>query len=357
MSVAIVTGSSGLVGSEAVKFLCDKGFDVIGIDNDMRSYFFGTDGSTSWLKDILLKTYKNYIHYNIDIRNTEDIKHIFLKYQNDISLIVHCAAQPSHDWAAKEPITDFEINANGTINLLELTRQFCSSAIFIFMSTNKVYGDSPNSLPLEVLDTRIECDRNHKYFQYGIDESMTIDQSKHSVFGASKVAADIMCQEYGRYFGLKAGIFRGGCLTGPYHSGVELHGFLSYLIKCQITNKLYYIYGHEGKQVRDNIHSSDLINAFWCFFQNPKYGEVYNIGGSRYSNCSILEASNIIETISHKKLNYNNITDARSGDHVWWISDTRKFQKDYPNWNYNYNITDIIKDITAAVADREGIAL
>jgi|688.fasta_scaffold329728_2 CDP-paratose 2-epimerase len=357
MSVAIVTGSSGLVGSETVKFLCDKGFDVIGIDNDMRSYFFGKDGSTNWLTNLLIKNYKNYTHYNIDIRNIEEIKKIFNLYKDNISTIIHCAAQPSHDWAAKEPITDFEVNALGTINLLELTRQICPDASFIFMSTNKVYGDSPNFLPLEIKDTRIECNKNHRYFEYGIDESMSIDQSKHSVFGASKIAADIMCQEYGKYFGLKIGIFRGGCLTGPYHSGVELHGFLSYLIKCQLTNKIYNIYGYNGKQVRDNIHSFDLINAFWYFLQNPKYGEVYNIGGSRFSNCSIIEASQIIEKITNKKLNYINIDDARSGDHMWWISDTRKFQKDYPEWKYTYSINLIINDIIEAIVDREGIIL
>lgn len=357
MSVAIVTGSSGLVGSETVKFLCNKGFDVIGIDNDMRSYFFGKDGSTAWLANFLIQNYKNYNHHNIDIRDIEEIKKIFMFFKQDISAIIHCAAQPSHDWASQEPLTDFSVNALGTINLLELTRKFCPDASFIFMSTNKVYGDSPNYLPLEIQENRIECDKSHKYFQYGIDESMTIDQSKHSVFGASKVAADIMCQEYGRYFGLKVGIFRGGCLTGPYHSGVELHGFLSYLIKCQLTNKLYNIYGYNGKQVRDNIHSFDLINAFWHFLQNPKNGEVYNIGGSRFSSCSIIEASQIIEKISNKKLNYVNIEQSRSGDHIWWISDTRKFQKDYPNWNYTYSIDLIIQDIVNAVADRENIKL
>lgn len=355
MSIALVTGSSGLVGSETVNFLCDKGFDVIGIDNNMRSYFFGNEGSTEWMTQILTKNNRNFIHHNIDIRDYESITKIFQSY--DIELIVHCAAQPSHDWASKEPLTDFSVNAIGTLNLLENTRKIRPNATFIFMSTNKVYGDTPNYLPLEYKEKRIECNTNHMYYKDGIDESMTIDQSKHSVFGASKVAADIMTQEYGKYFGIKTGIFRGGCLTGPYHSGVELHGFLSYLIKCQITGKEYTIYGYDGKQVRDNIHSYDLINAFWHFYLEPKFGEVYNIGGSRFSNCSILEACDIIEKISDKKLKYTLNSNARSGDHKWWISDTKKFQNHYPNWKYTYNIEDMIKDMIYAIADREKVQL
>lgn len=356
MSVAIVTGSSGLVGSETVRFLCEKGFDVIGIDNNMRKYFFGDSGSTTWLTEILINKYKSYTHYNEDIRNYDNLKIIFNKYKN-IELIVHCAAQPSHDWASKEPITDFSINALGTLNLLELTRQICPNAVFIFMSTNKVYGDRPNYLPIIEKEYRFECDTNHNFYQNGIDESMNIDQCKHSVFGASKVSADIMCQEYGRYFGMNIGIFRGGCLTGPFHSGVELHGFLSYLIKCQLIEKKYVIYGYKGKQVRDNIHSYDLINAFWSFFNSPISGAVYNMGGSRINSCSILEASSVIENISGKKLNYSLIDDPRSGDHIWWISDVSKFQKDYPDWSYKYKLDNIISEIIYTIADKEGISI
>lgn len=356
MSIAIVTGSSGLVGSETVKFLCEKGFDVIGLDNNMRKYFFGEQGSTVWMTELLTKNYKSYSHYSIDIRDYDQIKSLIQKYQK-IDLVVHCAAQPSHDWACKEPITDFSINALGTMNLLEIIRVHSPNTVFIFMSTNKVYGDSPNRLPITEQEFRFECDNTHIYFNNGINETLSIDQSKHSIFGASKVAADIMSQEYGKYFDMNIGVFRGGCLTGPYHSGVELHGFLSYLIYCQLTGKKYNIYGYKGKQVRDNIHSYDLINAFWHFFNNPKQGEIYNIGGSRYSNCSIIEASQIIEKISFKKLQYNLLDNPRSGDHIWWISDITKFKQDYPNWNYRYNLVDTITDIIYAIADRHQIVI
>lgn len=350
MSVVLVTGSSGLIGSETVRFFIEKGFDVVGIDNNMRSYFFGQEGSTDWNAE-RLKKLNRYRHETIDIRDYNAILSLFKSFGNEISLVVHTAAQPSHDWAAKEPITDFSVNALGTMHLLEATRIHAPDSVFIFTSTNKVYGDTPNNLPLIELEKRWEIDSSHQYYKYGIDESMSIDQTKHSVFGASKVAADIMVQEYGRYFGLKTGVFRGGCLTGPAHSGAELHGFLSYLVKCAMSNKPYTIFGYKGKQVRDNIHSFDLVNAFWHYFQNPMAGKVYNIGGSRHSNCSVLEAIDIIEEISGKKLDYSVSEQNRIGDHIWWISDVSSFASDYPNWNYSYNLHQILVEIVATTSN------
>jgi CDP-paratose 2-epimerase len=357
MSVAIVTGSSGLIGSETVRFLHDKGMDVVGIDNNMRAYFFGEDGSTDWNAQLLKNALPRYRHLDLDIRDQDSITRVFQEYGRAIALIVHCAAQPSHDWAAREPFTDFTINACATLYLLEAARRFSPDATFIFTSTNKVYGDTPNFLPLIETGSRWECDPSHPYSEFGIDESMSIDQSKHSVFGASKVAADIMCQEYGRYFGLKTGVFRGGCLTGPAHSGAELHGFLAYVVKCQLTGRPYTIFGYKGKQVRDNIHSNDLVNAFWCFHQSPKPGSVYNIGGARHSNCSILEAIETIEELSGKKLNYTISEQARAGDHIWWISDVRKFKNDFPEWNFKYDVRTILNEIVAATAEKEKIKL
>jgi len=340
MNIAIITGSHGLIGSESVTFFSEKMDLIIGIDNDQRAYFFGKEASTLWNKTILEEKFNNYKHYNEDIRDFNSLEKIFKEYQKDIKLIIHTAAQPSHDWAAKEPITDFTINANGTLNLLELTRQNCPEAVFIFTSTNKVYGDSPNELPLIELEKRWEIDKTHQYFKDGIDESMSIDQSKHSVFGASKVAADVMVQEYGKYFNMKTAVFRGGCLTGPNHSGAQLHGFLSYLMKCSISNTHYTIFGYKGKQVRDNIHAWDLVNMFWHFYNAPKHGEVYNAGGGRFSNCSMIEAIEICENITGNKMNYSYSNDNRSGDHIWYISDVNKFKKHYPNWEYRYNLTD-----------------
>ncbi len=357
MSVAIVTGSSGLIGSETVRSLHAKGFDVVGIDNNMRAYFFGADGSTDWAATGLINSLPKYTHLNEDIRDQAAVNKIFAKFGKSISIVVHCAAQPSHDWAAKEPITDFSVNALATIYMLEATRQHCPDATFIFTSTNKVYGDTPNFLPLIETPMRWECDKSHTYAEHGIDESMTIDQSKHSVFGASKVAADVMCQEYGRYFGTKVGVFRGGCLTGPAHSGAELHGFLAYLVKCQLTGRPYTIFGYKGKQVRDNIHSFDLVSAFWEFHQNPRPGAVYNMGGSRHSNCSMLEAIKMVRDISGRELNYTLSDQSRAGDHIWWISDVRKFKHDYPTWNYRYDMRAILKEIVHATAEREKIAL
>ncbi len=345
MSVAIVTGSSGLIGSEAVEFFSSRFDKVIGIDNNMRAYFFGEDGSTNWNKERLENSFENFESKEVDIRDYNSLESIFKEYNQDISLIIHSAAQPSHDWAAKEPITDFTVNATGTLNLLELTRHYCPEAVFIFTSTNKVYGDTPNDLPLVELDKRWELKEGHDYFKYGIDESMSIDNSKHSVFGASKVAADVMVQEYGRYFDLKTGIFRGGCLTGPNHSGAQLHGFLSYLMKCAINGDHYTIFGYKGKQVRDNIHSYDLINMFWHFYQNPRNGEVYNAGGSRHSNCSMQEAIELCTNISGNKMNYSYAESNRIGDHIWYISDVRKFQEHYPDWQYKYDLNDILSQI------------
>ena len=338
MEIALITGSSGLIGGEAVEFLSSKFDLILGVDNNLRSYFFGEDGSTLWNKNRLLNHFPNFKSYDIDIRDYSSLQKIFDEYGNDIKLIIHAAAQPSHDWAAKEPLTDFAINANGTLNMLELTRLYSPEAVFIFTSTNKVYGDTPNTLPLVELEKRWEIDDTHPYFQKGIDELMSIDQTKHSVFGASKVSADIMVQEYAKYFGLKTGIFRGGCLTGPNHSGAQLHGFLAYLLKCAINGNPYTIFGYKGKQVRDNIHSFDLINMFWNFYQHPRPGEVYNAGGGRYSNCSMLEAIELCEKITGKKINYHYDNTPRIGDHIWYISDVSKFILHYPRWYWTYNL-------------------
>jgi len=339
---ALITGSAGLIGSESVRFFAEKGFDIVGIDNDMRKYFFGDEASTEWNNNLLKEKYKNYKHYKADIRNNDEIEKIFKEHKFD--LIIHTAAQPSHDWATKEPLTDFTVNANGTLNLLEAFRKHCPEAVFIFTSTNKVYGDKPNELSLVELEKRWEIEKGHKYWN-GIDEFMSIDQSKHSVFGASKVAADIMVQEYGRYFGLNTGTFRGGCLTGPQHSGAQLHGFLAYLVKCIATGQKYTIFGYKGKQVRDNIHSFDLVNMFWHFYQNPRQGEVYNAGGARHSNISILEAIEKLENILEKKAIYEYNETNRIGDHIWYISDVSKFKKHYPDWDFKYGIDDILKQI------------
>ncbi len=344
MKIALITGSAGLIGSQASEFLHDKGFKIIGIDNDMRSYFFGEEASTDISRISLEKNLNNYIHYQTDIRNYTELEKIFKKYSIDIKIVIHTAAQPSHDWASKEPLTDFSINATGAMNMLELTRLYCPKATFIFTSTNKVYGDTPNRLNIIEMDNRWECFENDNL--YSINESMSIDNTKHSIFGASKVAADIMCQEYGKYFNMNVGIFRGGCLTGPNHAGTELHGFLSYLVKCIIHNKPYTIFGYKGKQVRDNIHSLDLINMFWEFHKNPKQGEVYNAGGGRDNSISILEAINTINRIAGT--NWNNYTiseENRIGDHIWYISDFTKFKNDYPNWDITISLEDIIKQM------------
>jgi len=352
MKLIIITGSTGLIGSESARYFSEKGFQVIGIDNDMRRYFFGEEASTIWNRQRLESELPEYTHYDADIRDVTEMENIFRKYGSDIELIIHTAAQPSHDWAAQEPFTDFSINATGTLIMLEMTRRYCPEAVFIFTSTNKVYGDAPNSLPLIEHEKRWEVDPSHQYARHGIDESMTIDQSTHSLFGTSKVAADVTVQEYGRYFGMKTGIFRGGCLTGPDHSGAMLHGFLAYLMKCTVTGNEYTVLGYKGKQVRDNIHSYDLVNAFYYFYNNPRKGEVYNIGGSRHANCSILEAISMCEEIAGKKLNWNYKDINRIGDHIWWISDVRKFQSHYPECSYRYGLRETLQGIYHALVKR-----
>ena len=338
MNIALITGASGLIGGESVEFFSSKFDLVIGIDNNMRSYFFGKEASTDWNLNRLVAETPNFKPYPIDIRNYEALEVVFKQYGNDIKLIVHAAAQPSHDWAAKEPLTDFSVNATGTLNMLELCRLNCPDAVFIFTSTNKVYGDTPNYLPLVELDKRWEIATDHPYYKEGIDELMSIDHTKHSVFGASKVAADIMVQEYGKYFGIKAGVFRGGCLTGPNHSGAQLHGFLAYLMKCALTGDHYTIFGYKGKQVRDNIHCYDLVNMFWHFYQQPRLGEVYNAGGGRDANCSMLEAIEWCEKLSGKKMNWTYSETNRIGDHIWYISDLSKFKLHYPAWSRKYDL-------------------
>ncbi|MFZ7116500.1 MAG: NAD-dependent epimerase/dehydratase family protein [Bacteroidota bacterium] len=352
MKIALITGSSGLIGGESVEFFADKFDLVIGIDNNLRSYFFGNESSTTWNKDRLENSIPNFTSYNIDIRDFNALEIVFKKYGTDIRLIVHTAAQPSHDWAAKEPLTDFGVNATGTLNMLELCRQNCPDSVFIFTSTNKVYGDTPNHLPLVELENRWEISEDHSYYKNGIDENMSIDQTKHSVFGASKVAADVMVQEYGRYFGLKTAVFRGGCLTGPNHSGAQLHGFLSYLMKCSISGDPYRIFGYKGKQVRDNIHSYDLVNMFWHFYNNPKQGELYNAGGGRFSNCSMLEAIELCEKISGNKLDYTYEENNRIGDHIWYITDVSKFRNHFPQWEYQFSLESTLVEMHSNMTSR-----
>ncbi len=352
MNIALITGSAGLIGSEAVAFLSSKFDLIVGLDNNLRQYFFGAEASTDWNRNRLEQQFSNYKHHNADIREVSQLEVIFKEYGTDLKMILHTAAQPSHDWAAKEPFTDFTVNANGTLNMLEMTRLHCPEAVFIFTSTNKVYGDNPNYLPLIETETRWEIDATHPYFEHGIDEHMSIDQTKHSLFGASKVAADVLVQEYGRYFGMKTGVFRGGCLTGPNHSGTALHGFLAYLMKCAITGNHYTIFGYKGKQVRDNIHSFDLVNMFWHFYQNPRSGEVYNAGGGRFANCSMLEAITVCEEITGKKMSFSYTDNNRSGDHIWYISDLNKFKSHYPTWNWTFGLHETLGQIHDGIASR-----
>ncbi len=344
MSVVLITGSSGLVGSESVNFFCDKGFDVIGIDNNLRKFFFGSDGSTLWVKNLLLKKNKNFKSLNIDIRNYNKLEKLFQKYKKKISLIIHCAAQPSHDYGKNFPIIDFNVNATGTLNLLELTKKYCYDAKFIFMSTNKVYGDNPNKLKFIENKNRWELKKSDRYFK-GIEEKFPIDDCTHSFFGVSKTYADLIVQEYGKNIGLKTVCFRGGCITGPNHSGAKLHGFLSYLVKLSLKNKKYNIIGYKGKQVRDNLHSFDLVNCFWEFYKKPRKGEIYNIGGGRFSNCSILEALDIVEKIKNIRIKKKFYKLPRVGDHIWYISNLNKFKKHYPKWKQKYNTLKIIEEL------------
>jgi len=344
MAIALITGSGGLIGAEAARFFHDKQYTIIGIDNDMRKFFFGEEASTRWSQDRLKQELNRYRHLEADIRDQAAMDRIFNEFGRDIAVVIHTAAQPSHDWAARDPLTDFTVNANGTLVLLEMTRKYCPDAVFISMSTNKVYGDTPNRLPLVELETRWEIEPTHPYAK-GIDESMSIDQTKHSLFGVSKVAGDVLVQEYGLYFGMKTACFRGGCLPGPGHSPTQLHGFLAYLMKCTVTGTPYQIFGYKAKQVRDNIHSFDLVNMFWHFVQNPRCGEVYNAGGGRHSNCSMLEGITLCEEISGKKLSWTYHETNRIGDHIWWVSDVSKFQKHFPGWAYRYDLKAIAEDI------------
>ena len=348
MRAIIVTGSAGLIGSETVRHFAREGARVVGIDNDMRARFFGAEASTGKTRDKLIAELKNYEHHDLDIRDSEKVLQLFRAQKSGIAAIVHTAAQPSHDWAARDPQADFTVNANGTLNLLEAARQTCPEAPFVFTSTNKVYGDTPNRLPLRELEKRWEIEPGHEN-EPGISETMSIDYTKHSLFGASKAAADVVVQEYGRYFNMPTVCFRGGCLTGPAHAGTELHGFLSYLMICTVSGRPYRVFGYKGKQVRDNIHSFDLVEAFAEFIRAPRAGEVYNIGGSRHSNCSILEAIDLCEEISGRKLTWNYVEDNRIGDHIWWISDVRKFEQHFPKWKFRYGLREILDEIHAAV--------
>ena len=349
MSVVLVTGSAGLIGAESVRFFAAEGFDIVGIDNDMRRVFFGNDASTAWSRQQLEIEVKKYRHVDGDIRDITLLDSVFAHYGNAIVAVIHTAAQPSHDWAAGDPQTDFTVNANGTLNLLESARRHCPQAAFVFTSTNKVYGDAPNALPLVEQELRWEVSPEHSFAAHGIDESMSVDSCLHSLFGASKLAADVLVQEYGRYFGMRTACFRGGCLTGPGHAGTKLHGFLAYLARCAVTGEPYTVLGYKGKQVRDNIHSYDLVNAFWHYIQTPRPGAVYNIGGGRYANCSLLEAISICERLAGKAMNWSYSDQNRTGDHIWWISDVRRFQAEYPDWRYHYNIDAILEEIIEGV--------
>jgi CDP-paratose 2-epimerase len=344
MKLALITGSCGLVGSESSIFFSKKNFKILGIDNNTRKFFFGKDGDISWVKKNLKKNIKNYSHFNVDIRNYKTLEKIFTKYKKNIKIIIHAAAQPSHDWAKNKPFVDFDINAKGTLNLLELTKKYCRNAPFIFMSTNKVYGDNPNFLPLIEKKTRWEIKKNHKFVN-GINETMSIDNCTHSFFGTSKSYADLIVQEYGKNVGLKTVCFRAGCITGPNHSGAKLHGFLSYLVKTAIKNKIYSLIGYKGKQVRDNIHSQDLVSCFWEYYKKPRNGEVYNAGGGRFSNCSIMEALNFVENFKKIKIKKKIIRKNRIGDHIWYVSSMKKFKKHYPKWRQKFSTQKILKEL------------
>jgi CDP-paratose 2-epimerase len=353
MCVAVITGSAGLIGSEAAVFFAELGFDVVGIDNNMRQVFFGPDASTDWNRHRLERRLgSRYTHFDLDIRERDGVLRLFSRYQGSIGVVIHAAAQPSHDWAARDPIVDFTVNANGTLHVLEATRAFAPDAAFIYTSTNKVYGDAPNRLPLIEEPLRWEISPDHSYAA-GIREDMSIDQSMHSLFGASKIAADVMVQEYGRYFGLHSACFRGGCLTGPRHSGTQLHGFLAYLMKCAATGAPYTVFGYKGKQVRDNIHSADLVHAFHEFYKAPRVGEVYNIGGGRFSNCSMLEAIELSQEIAGRELDWTYAASNRMGDHIWWVSDISKFAGHYPEWHMEYDVSGILREIHAGILERQ----
>lgn len=350
--VAVVTGSGGLIGSSAARHFASLGLDVVGIDNDMRAYFFGADGSTAWNVETLGRELgARYTHEALDIRDRPGLEALFTRLGRNITVVIHTAAQPSHDWAAQEPLTDFDINAVGTLNLLEVTRRHAPEAVFVYTSTNKVYGDTPNRLPLVEQETRWEIDPAHEYAA-GITEDMSIDQSLHSVFGASKVAGDVMVQEYGRYFDLPTACFRGGTLTGPAHSAAELHGFLAYVMRCAMERRTYNVYGYKGKQVRDAIHSNDVVTAFEAVWRAPRIGEVYNLGGGRHSNCSNLEAFALAGEITGHEMTTRYVDQNRIGDHIWWIGSNARFQSHYPDWELTYDVPAIMREIHDANADR-----
>lgn len=344
MNTAIVTGSGGLIGSQSVGGLIEAGWRVIGIENDMRASFFGPESSTRPVSESLVERYDDFRSVELDIRDAEGVARLFAEVPGGPDLIIHTAAQPSHDWAARDPQTDFGVNALGTLNLLEAARAHAPDAPFIFCSTNKVYGDLPNSLPLVEQELRLELPTDHPYHG-GIPVEMSIDRSTHSLFGVSKASADLLVQEYGRYFGMPTVCFRGGCLTGPQHAGAELHGFLAYLMKCVVTGRPYTVFGYGGKQVRDNIHCADLVAAFMEFQKAPRAAAVYNIGGGRNSNCSMLEAIRDCERIAGRELDWTMSEENRIGDHRWWISDLKPFEADYPGWVQRYGIEEILTEI------------
>jgi len=344
MTIAIVTGSGGLIGSATVRHFVSAGYDVVGIENDMRARFFGAEASTAHNTRELVDAYDTFHHVELDIRDREGVDALFARHAKELALVVHTAAQPSHDWAASDPHTDFTVNANGTLNLLQAARDHAPDATFVFTSTNKVYGDLPNHLPLVDVGERLELPEDHRWHG-GIDTTMSIDQSMHSLFGASKVAADLLVQEYGRYFDMPTVCFRGGCLTGPQHAGAQLHGFLAYLMKCTVTGTPYTVFGYDGKQVRDNIHCDDVVSAFAAFHANPRPAAVYNLGGGRASNCSMREAIALCEEISGRQLDWTLSDEARMGDHRWWVSDLGAFERDYPEWSLTYDVPGVLRAI------------
>jgi CDP-paratose 2-epimerase len=345
MPTAIVTGSGGLIGSESATHFVQAGYDVIGLENDMRARFFGPSASTRHTSQRLVRTLGDSFRWlEIDIRDNDAVDRVFADAAGSLELVIHTAAQPSHDWAARDPHTDFSVNANGTLNLLQAARQHAPAATFIFCSTNKVYGDLPNYLPLVEHETRLELPEDHRYHR-GIDTTMSIDASTHSLFGVSKVAADLLVQEYGRYFGMPTVCFRGGCLTGPNHAGAQLHGFLSYLMRCTMTGDPYTVFGYGGRQVRDNIHAADMVAAFEAFHRAPRSAAVYNIGGGRGSNCSMIEAIELCESIVGRELRWELSDENRIGDHRWWISDLDPFRRDYPDWDITYDVEAVLREI------------
>jgi CDP-paratose 2-epimerase len=351
MSTVLITGSGGLIGSESVRHFHELGWDVVGVDNDMRRTFFGDEASTRWMRERLERELPRYRHVNADIRDASAMDRLVRGLSGSLELVIHTAAQPSHDWAARDPMTDFSVNATGTLVLLEAVRAHARDTPFLFTSTNKVYGDTPNRLPLVELETRWELPPEHEWHA-GIPETMSIDQTTHSLFGVSKSAADLLVQEYGSYFDMPTITFRGGCLTGPGHSGAELHGFLAYLMKCAATGRPYRIFGYKAKQVRDNIHSADLVSAFEHAARAPRPGAVYNIGGGRESNCSMLEAISLCEQIAGRTLNWTYVEENRIGDHIWWIGDLAAFKRDYPDWSLTYDVEGILREIHAANVER-----